>query len=46
MVFSSDRDFTLWPAPGAVLTLDLDRTSLVLPVVGGEESLTRALGGR
>jgi X-Pro dipeptidyl-peptidase len=35
MVFSSDRDFTLWPAPGTELTLDLDRTSLRLPVVGG-----------
>jgi X-Pro dipeptidyl-peptidase len=35
MIFSSDRDFTLWPAPGTELTLDLDRTSLRLPVVGG-----------
>ena len=35
MIFSSDRDFTLWPAPGTELTIDLDRTSLRLPVVGG-----------
>jgi len=35
MIFSSDRDFTLWPAPGTELTIELDRTSLVLPVVGG-----------
>ena len=36
MIFSSDRDFTLWPPPGTELTIDLDRTSLRLPVVGGE----------
>ena len=42
MIFSSDRDFTLWPAPGTELTVDLDRTSLRLPVVGGSASLQRA----
>ena len=36
MIFSSDREFTLWPEEGTVLSIDLDRTSLVLPVVGGE----------
>ncbi|HSG01218.1 MAG TPA: Xaa-Pro dipeptidyl-peptidase, partial [Vicinamibacterales bacterium] len=35
MIFSSDRDFTLWPQPGTELTIDLDGTSLDLPVVGG-----------
>jgi X-Pro dipeptidyl-peptidase len=35
MIFSSDRDFTLWPLPGTELTVDLDRTSLRLPIVGG-----------
>ncbi len=35
MIFSSDRDFTLWPQPGTVLTVDLDGTVLELPVVGG-----------
>jgi X-Pro dipeptidyl-peptidase len=35
MIFSSDRDFTLWPKPGTELTIDLDRTKLRLPVVGG-----------
>jgi X-Pro dipeptidyl-peptidase len=35
MVFSSDRDFTLWPKPGTELTLDLDASSLRLPLVGG-----------
>ena len=45
MVFSSDRGHTLWPAPGTELTLDLDAMSLVLPVVGGAEAWTRAVGG-
>jgi X-Pro dipeptidyl-peptidase len=45
MVFSSDQEFTLWPAPGAQLTLDLSGVELVLPVVGGEEALLRSLGG-
>jgi X-Pro dipeptidyl-peptidase len=45
MIFSSDRDFTLWPAPGTELTVDLDGTSLVLPVVGGAAALRRATGG-
>ena len=35
MIFSSDRDFTLWPAPGTVITVDLAGTSLTLPIVGG-----------
>jgi X-Pro dipeptidyl-peptidase len=43
MVFSSDQEFTLWPEPGAELTLDLSGVELVLPVVGGEEGLRDAL---
>ncbi len=39
MIFSSDRDFTLWPKPGTELTVDLDGTSLRLPVVGGAATL-------
>jgi X-Pro dipeptidyl-peptidase len=35
MIFSSDREFTLWPQPGTELTIDLDKTTLTLPVVGG-----------
>ena len=35
MIFSSDRDFTLWPAAGTELTVDLSATSLRLPIVGG-----------
>ncbi len=44
MIFSSDRDFTLWPKPGTKLTVDLDRTSLELPVVGGAEAVRDAFG--
>ncbi|MDZ7773135.1 MAG: Xaa-Pro dipeptidyl-peptidase [Balneolaceae bacterium] len=40
LIFSSDRDFTLWPEPGTRLTVDLDGTSLTLPVVGGEEAFS------
>ena len=39
MVFSSDREFTLWPAPGTELTVDLDGTSVEVPVVGGAAAL-------
>lgn len=39
MIFSSDREFTLWPDPGTRLTVDLNGTSLTLPVVGGIASL-------
>ena len=39
MIFSSDRDFTLWPDPGTKLTVDLDATALHLPIVMGEEGL-------
>jgi X-Pro dipeptidyl-peptidase len=42
MVFSSDRDFTLWPSPGTELTLDLDASSIRLPVVGGAAALAKA----
>jgi predicted acyl esterase len=39
MVISSDRDFTIRPAPGTQLTLDPARSSLALPVVGGAPAL-------
>lgn len=38
MVFSSDKEFTLRPAPGTKLMVDLAGTSLTLPVVGGKAS--------
>jgi len=42
MIFSSDREFTLWPKPGTELTVELDATSLKLPVVGGVDALKKA----
>ena len=38
MIFSSDRDYTLWPEPGTELTVDLSDTTLELPIVGGKIS--------
>ena len=35
MIMSSDKDFTLWPQPGTELTIDLDATTISVPVVGG-----------
>ena len=43
MIFSSDREFTLHPEPGTQLTVDLDATSLALPIVGGKVKLEDAL---
>jgi X-Pro dipeptidyl-peptidase len=42
MIFSSDRDFTLQPKPGTKLTIDLDKTSLELPIVGGRAAFVNA----
>ncbi|KAA3614261.1 MAG: Xaa-Pro dipeptidyl-peptidase [Planctomycetota bacterium] len=44
MIFSSDRDFTLWPKPGTKLSIDLDATQFELPVVGGAEAMALAVG--
>jgi X-Pro dipeptidyl-peptidase len=43
MIFSSDQEFTLWPKPGTELTVDLDSTTISLPVVGGTESFINAV---
>lgn len=43
MILSSDRDFTLWPDPGTEITVDLDGTSIEVPVVGGGSALRAAL---
>ncbi|TVR61873.1 MAG: Xaa-Pro dipeptidyl-peptidase, partial [Gemmatimonadales bacterium] len=43
VVFSSDREYTLWPEPGAELTVELEGTSLTLPVVGGEAGFREAV---
>jgi len=43
MIFSSDREFTLWPEPGTELTIDLEHTELTLPVVGGAGQVKMSL---
>lgn len=42
MIFSSDREFTLWPKPGTELSIDLQSTSLSLPLVGGQSAWNTA----
>jgi X-Pro dipeptidyl-peptidase len=44
MILSSDAGFTLRPAPGSTLTIDLDGSSFTLPVVGGLATLQAAIG--
>ncbi len=43
LIFSSDREFTLLPKPGTELTVDLGRTILKLPVVGGQKAFDAAI---
>ena len=43
MIFSSDKEFTLWPKPGTKLTVDLEGTNLTLPIVGGIEALNKSI---
>lgn len=45
MIMSSDREFTLWPRPGAELSVDLSKSSISIPIVGGAAAL-RAAGMR
>ena len=42
MVFSSDREFTLWPRAGTELTIDLAHSRFTLPIVGGTAALNHA----
>lgn len=42
MLFSSDKEFTLWPKAGTEITIDLNGTSISLPIVGGKESFLKA----
>ncbi len=43
MIFSSDKEFTLWPDPGTELTIDPNSTSITLPIVGGLEEYKNAV---
>jgi X-Pro dipeptidyl-peptidase len=42
MIFASDKEFTLLPQPGTLVTIDLSGTSISLPVVGGRKALESA----
>ncbi|MFC5287747.1 Xaa-Pro dipeptidyl-peptidase [Actinokineospora guangxiensis] len=44
VVLSSDYDYTLRPLPGAGITVDLGKSGITLPVVGGRGALIDALG--
>ena len=43
LIMGSDKDFTLRPAPGTELTIDLDGTMLRLPIVGGAKAYQKAI---
>lgn len=43
MIFSTDKEFTLWPEPGTELTVDLDKTRISLPIVGGINAFRNAV---
>ncbi|HMX05238.1 MAG TPA: CocE/NonD family hydrolase C-terminal non-catalytic domain-containing protein, partial [Chitinophagales bacterium] len=43
MIFSSDKDFTIAPKPGTELTIDLSRTNITIPFVGGVEAYEDAV---
>jgi X-Pro dipeptidyl-peptidase len=43
MIFSSDKDFTLWPPAGTALQVELGGTSIEIPVVGGAPALQAAM---
>jgi X-Pro dipeptidyl-peptidase len=43
MIFSSDKEFTVWPKAGTEITVDLNGTTLTLPVVGGASALEKAI---
>ncbi|MEM6514837.1 MAG: Xaa-Pro dipeptidyl-peptidase [Bacteroidota bacterium] len=42
MIFSSDKEYTLHPEAGTELTIQLHKTTLTLPVVGGMETFNKA----
>ena len=42
MILSSDRDYTVRPAPGTELTMDLRESQVRLPIVGGPSTFTNA----
>ncbi len=43
MIFSSDKEFTVWPKAGTEITIDLNGTTLTIPVVGGSIAFEKAI---
>jgi len=43
MIFSSDKEFTVWPNPGTELTVDLKETNITLPIVEGKTAFEKAI---
>ncbi|NVK53311.1 MAG: Xaa-Pro dipeptidyl-peptidase [Flavobacteriaceae bacterium] len=43
MIFSSDNQYTLLPKPGTKLTVDLNGTSISIPVVGGKNAVQKSI---
>ncbi|NHC14163.1 Xaa-Pro dipeptidyl-peptidase [Motilibacter deserti] len=43
-VYSSDREFTIRPAPGTELTLDTSASSITIPIVGGATAFATSTG--
>jgi len=43
MLFSSDSKHTILPKPGTELTIDLNETSLSIPIVGGKNAFKKAI---
>lgn len=43
MIFASDNKHTILPKPGTELTVDIDKTSVSIPIVGGVEALKKAI---
>lgn len=42
MIFSSDKEYTLHPKPGTEVTVELGKTMVEIPVVGGKAVLEKA----
>ncbi len=43
MLMASDKEFTLWPKAGTELTIDLNGTTITLPIVGGKTAAEKAM---
>ncbi len=46
LIFSSDKEFTLWPKPGTELTIDLLNSNISIPIVGGQNAYEQSVSGQ